>query len=337
MSAGFVLLEPAAGKVTGTNSNMPLLVRPSVITNIGTLTTAQANSVRFYTDVLKTTEIAREIVSADEIHVRVPSVTSTTDIWMDWDGVRSDYAVTATFGRNAVWSDYRQLYHLSNNTDATSAGVNLTTSFGTPSYVAGKIGNAIDGTANNTGTLITSPSTSNWDGNQLSTGVIFSCWLYIYDFNPALEWFWGTISTGGTRWNIRFRKDSPSTVLAQYDGSFPSSTGWNSGQWYYVVMQKEGSNVRMYRDGVQVASVAYSTVGGTTTASAATTMLDESTGVVNTPADVMLDEVRIRYGSFSTNWISTEYQNQNDNGSFWVATPVGGVAATTLMMMGVGR
>jgi hypothetical protein len=244
-------------------------------------------------------------------------------MFVDYDGVRADYAVTDTFGRNAVWSDYRQLYHLSNNSDSTAAGIDLTTSFGTPTYAAAKVGNGLDGGSNNTGTLITR-NNSNWDGNQLSSGVIFSFLVYLYDYNPTLEWFWGTVSSGGTRWNTRFRKDSPSTVLAQYDGVFPSSTGWTAGVWYHVVLQKEGSNVRMYRNAAQVASIAYSG-GGTTTAGAQTTMLDESGGTVNTPADVILDEVRIRYGSFTTNWITTESNNLLDEPGFWGTwTDVGG-------------
>lgn len=315
---------------------MPLFVKPSVITNVGTLTTAEANSVRFYTDEAKTTEIAREVVSADEIHVKVPSVTSTTDIWMDWDGVRSDYAATDTYGRNAVWSDYRQVYHLSNANDSTSAGINLTTSSGSPAYVAGKIGEAIDGTSNNTNKWITTTN-SNWDGNELGNGIIFQCWAYFYDFNPTVEWFWGTISTGGTRWNVRFRKDSPDKFLAQYNGSFPFPAGFSATTWYHIVLQKEGSNVVVYQNGSSVASVAYAT-GGTTAGGAQTTVLEESGAGGSTPADAMVDEVRIRYGTHSTDWISTEYQNQNDNGAFWVATPVGGGGSPTptLMMMGIG-
>ena len=112
-------ISPASGKVTGTSSNMPLLLIPSA-TAIGTLTTAEANSIRIYSDVGLTTELAREVVSADEIHFKASSVSSSSEFWVDIDGVRSDYAVTDTYGRNAVWSDYAAVYHYSSLTTSST-------------------------------------------------------------------------------------------------------------------------------------------------------------------------------------------------------------------------
>jgi uncharacterized membrane protein len=42
------------------------------------------------------------------------------DIYVDWDGVRSDYAVSATYGRNAVWVDLALVNHFETATTDSS-------------------------------------------------------------------------------------------------------------------------------------------------------------------------------------------------------------------------
>ena len=99
MAAGFKLATVNSARVPSTQTNFPAYVD---LSRLGITTLAEAQSVRVYADSSKTTEWAREIVSATEMHVKVPSLTSTVTMYVDYDGVRSDYAVTDTFGRNAV-------------------------------------------------------------------------------------------------------------------------------------------------------------------------------------------------------------------------------------------
>jgi hypothetical protein len=112
MSTGFKSATVASGDVPDTQSNFPVYVDLKRMNGGTSLSAADAASIRVYSDSGKTTELAREIVSVDEMHVKVTSLTNTFTIYVDWDGSSADYAVTDTYGRNAVWSDYRAVYHL---------------------------------------------------------------------------------------------------------------------------------------------------------------------------------------------------------------------------------
>ena len=62
----FVKATVRAADVLATQTNFPAYVN---LTRLGITGLAQAQSVRVYSDVGKTTELAREIVSASEMHV----------------------------------------------------------------------------------------------------------------------------------------------------------------------------------------------------------------------------------------------------------------------------
>lgn len=112
---------PIAYGVQGTHSDFPVYLKPSAVAGLGGLTLAQAQSARFYSDQAKTNELAREIVSADEIHVKVPSFSASSALYMDVDGQRPDYAVTDPKGAQAVWnSNYVFMLHKGAGNDSTS-------------------------------------------------------------------------------------------------------------------------------------------------------------------------------------------------------------------------
>ena len=100
MAAGFKQATVNASDVPATLADYPSYVD---LSRLGITTLAEAQSVRCYSDSAKTTELAREIVSATQMFVKIPSLTSTFVLYVDYDGVRADYAVTDTFGRNATW------------------------------------------------------------------------------------------------------------------------------------------------------------------------------------------------------------------------------------------
>ena len=96
-----------------------------------------------------TTELPREVVSfsvsaeTGEIHYRYAGTLSSsvdTDIHVYADGSSSDYAVGATYGRNAVWVDYEFVSHDGGGTDST--GNHSTTAEGgvTSGGITGEIG-----------------------------------------------------------------------------------------------------------------------------------------------------------------------------------------------------
>jgi len=117
MASGFKTATIQTGQVTGTLTDFPVTVD---LSDVGITTLAEAESVRVYSDSAKSTELAREIVSATEMYVKVPSASTSTSIYVDFDGVQSDYAATATYGRNNVWSDYYRVFHLNESSGSVA-------------------------------------------------------------------------------------------------------------------------------------------------------------------------------------------------------------------------
>jgi hypothetical protein len=99
-----------ASDVSGSNlSDFPLYVD---LTAIKTFTQAEADSIRVYTDAALTTELPREIVSTEAMHIKSSSLNGGDEYWVDFDGVRSDYASDATYGAQNVWTNgYEAVYH----------------------------------------------------------------------------------------------------------------------------------------------------------------------------------------------------------------------------------
>jgi len=320
----FVKLTPASGKVSGTNSDMPLLVVPSAITNVGSLTLAEAQSVRFYSDEAKTVELAREVVSADELHVKVSSVTITTDIWMDWDGVRADYAAGDTYGRNAVWSGYGGVWHLNESAGSTatsSTGANNGTYAGTsfPDQVSGKWGNAqaFLGTSSRRVEIAQSAAVrpTNWT---------ISAW--IKTTNTGSSKVVMALSGSSTYNLVQVTSTNFAQVGMQAGGTYrdiTSTTNVTSGAWFKVTGTRVGTGMTLFVNG---ASEGTNTLSGNITyPTTSNPRIGRYSSDQGSPFFFTgeIDEVRITSAGVSSDWEATEYQNQNDNGAFWVATPVG--------------
>ena len=136
-----------AADVPATQTDFPFYVDLGRV-GATALTLADAQSSRWYTDTDLVTQMAREIVSLTEGHGKYASLTSTSKIAIDYDGIRADYAVGDTFGRNNVWSAYRGIYHLDGVTD--SFGSNDLVNTNSITFPAGKIGNAASAGSSNT-------------------------------------------------------------------------------------------------------------------------------------------------------------------------------------------
>ena len=320
-------LTPDTGQVTGTHTDMPLAVIPSAL-EMGAITLAEAQSSRFYSDVDLTTELAREVVSADEIHVKVPSASSSTEIWMDFDGVRTDYAVGATYGRNAVWSGYKAKYHLNDVNDSTGNAYTLT-NVGTVPFNPGLIDDAADGgTGNSTKWLRVDNDLGITNGAitmtvwvkmnaEISTGT--QAVLMKGDSGTNVMNYISYDYNGGTRriiWN-RQRQNTANDII-----TFNATLGTTN--WNQIVYTYDGSNLRGYLNGSLVAGpTAYSGNG----AGAGIDIFEimGHNNIAGNPQYSVLelsglaDETSVLATALSANWITTEYNNQNDNAAFWVA------------------
>ena len=339
----FKKLKVKVGQVTGTHTNFPTLIQPSLITGLGSITLAEAQSARFYSDVGKTTEIAREIVSADEIHVKVTSMEALAEIWMDYDGIRADYATTNTYGAEAVWADYAGVWHLNSVVDSAGNNADLSTFGGITvgGYSASLPfgGNATDFDGSND--YLTAPDSA---FTNVGTGDFTTqAWIRpnVIQFQPYF------VKGGRTGGEDSYAQDFYNIsgngrfgFLLQDTSSgftnFIPTTNYSVNQWYYhtTTFDRSASGT-VYIDGSSIGSQSLSSetgdVGGT----------DPLSFGIRRPSspisflDGQLKELRLLKSVLSANWITTEYNNQNANGSFWEATDAGGGAAAQAARRGV--
>lgn len=317
MAAGFKTATVASGDVPATQTDFPSYVD---LSRLGITTLAEAQSVRVYADSGKTTEWAREIVSATEMHVKVPSLTSTTSIYVDWDGSSADYAATDTYGRNAVWSGYRAVYHLEDTTDATGGGFTLTNTGVVPfsTYYIGKGADFTpnDSLNNNSVGLSTYPRSFstivNWDALTSEQAVISQ-------------------SDGSTHYYTLRLRDSDNHIIfrsnnATQAGDVDTSITAVAGQNYKIrVTQHSTTSVSIYVDGTKT---------NTTAATFVATVSQLYFGYLGRSSawylDGQMDETRMINSAPSDDWETTEYNNQSDEAGFWGTwSDVGGGGGAT--------
>ena len=292
------------------------------------LTLADAQSSRWYTDTDLVTQMAREIVSLTEGHGKYASLTSTSKIAIDYDGIRADYAVTDTYGRNAVWTGYLAVFHVnSDNTDSTGNGSPSTVGTVTYGSSFGKIGHGGDTPGSGTNYISTGASYST--GN---TQKAFSIWFNSDDV-AGLRW----VLAGGT--DAGDRAYGLFTYLSElyFHGNGPSAdyiftTALSNDTWYHAVCSYDGVNAnRCYINGA---------LNGTKTRAldtgSSTIRIGERQDTVR-PWNGSFDEIKIVNGAqLSANWVTTEYNNQNAEATFWGTwADVGGGPAAQTARLGV--
>jgi hypothetical protein len=137
-------------KVAATYSDFPVLVDLSDMpAAFWSTVTNGGGDIRVYA-ADGTTELARDVVTCNtatdtgELWVKVPSLSGSADtvIKIDVDGARSDYAVGATYGRNAVWSNYWLVNHGEDLVDSAGNYGTLTEA-GTVGAAAAVVGNGL--------------------------------------------------------------------------------------------------------------------------------------------------------------------------------------------------
>ena len=317
------LATVTSARVPATQTNFPIYIDQD---RLGMTTLAEAQSGRWYTASDLVTEMAREVVSVTEGHGKHPSLTSTAQICIDWDGVRADYATTATYGRNAVWADYLAVYHgeLSGSSVVDSTGNNTPTkqTVATPTVTSGKVGDAL------------SPNSASWDTNinpNTAIGTGDFTWQSWNNFSPSTDRriilsatrndpfynaFQMTVyeSGIGSRENSNFL-----SARAGTSGSVETTGAAADGTWRMRHATRTGTTASHFINGVSVYSASDAEWGvslGGTTSPIFILGGAYSSGIVSITEDE-IDEIRVRGSVLSANWITTEYNNQNDEADFW--------------------
>jgi hypothetical protein len=263
-------------------------------------------------------------------------------LYIDYDGVRADYAVTDTYGRNAVWSDYVAVYHYNENpsgtepqlTDSTGNGHNGTSagSMTSGQLVDAKLGKGWEFDASND--IVTVPNATALNPTQITT----QCWTRFITGTVDHELVWKPQNAGWTTPFLQYGLRLQTRAAANTDrpiffinggGTLRSAQGTlrnlNTTQFYSLYGTYDGSNLRIYFDGVLEATTPYtgSIASGTQTLRMGNNNISTQWG------ESFLDEVRIKGSALSANWITTEYNNQSDEATFWGAwTDAGGAPPT---------
>jgi len=291
-----------------------------------------------------TTELAREVVSCDtstdtgELHFKYTgtlSSSSDTEVIIDVDGARSDYAVGATYGRNAVWSDYFGVWHEGAGTDSTGNGRTGTANGGvTNGGATGQIGEGTDYDGSDDYNSLANMSTL----EDILAQVTFQSWVSAD--SDAFYTAFGGVEDGSSE---------TAYVIFEFNGG-PSGT--SSDERIAFLRNQNGDACRI---GVTDATMATITTGnlnylvttldintsgnnkfylnGSDATDSFTTdsmsdnfqTTDQSPyigarnlrGVVSANLDGVIDDFRIRSGVLSSDWVGTEYNNQDSPSTFY--------------------
>ena len=299
------------------------------------LTLAEAQSSRWYTDTDLVTEMAREIVSLTEGHGKYGTLTSTSKVAIDYDGIRADYAVSDTFGRNNVWTGYDVVWHLQGTTSSTgSYDITMTNA---TSGASGKLGDCYDfpKTADERGQTTTdAPTTLNtWTA---------SAWVRmdnLINYSGVFHKVSTTRDGAGANQDIMLIVHNNGTIGSNDGGAWFFSTAASIvvSTWFHLSWVRSGTIIAYYVNAVAR--------GTSTYANSNTAGFKFGVGAWYQPSrafspDGKIDSVKFKQTADSANWITTEYNNQNDEATFWGTwTTFGGGAAAVnarrlfLMMM----
>jgi len=262
--------------------------------------------------------------------VKIPSLSNSVDttIYIYYGNAAADDQQDAA----NVWdSNYMMVQHLSedpsgsapqmldstaNNNDGTSSGT-MTTS----DQVSGKIDGSLEFDGNSTqDDLITVPNSSVWD--NITTAITISAWV-----NPnsvgALGYRSDIIqrSSGNNDWWFNLQNSGKLSFYADNitGGTYKQSTSViNENELSYVVVSYDDVNdIRFYINGTYINTVAAS--GSFIT----TDNLVYFGANHNGPSTVfrgIIDELKVSNIVRSTDWIATEYNNQNSPSTFYTVS-----------------
>ena len=321
-------------------TNFPVYVD---LTEMATLTQAEADSIRVYSDASLTTELAREIVSTEEMHVKIPTFEAGGEIWVDYDGVRSDYATDATYGAEAVWGDYGGVWHMGDLTSSTIGDSTANSNTGTkgdstasPTEVSAKIGEGQSFDGNDTIKVNNSASIKDTSTYRVSA------WVKASDAggaNQAIGGIYGR-SDNQRMWIMQQSggEDKIRVMVANTgDGSadkvYVSSVAVYDDAYHKVTFTFNEGVLKLYIDGSEDTDVTKDRDDSFSTLHDSTSDLGMGMTWNNTSPeahlDGILDEFHIQDNVRSGDWETTEYNNQNSPSTFWSVEEVVAVVTAT--------
>ncbi len=284
-----------------------------------------------------TTELPREIVSftvageAGEIHIKYSGTLSSTvdtDIHIYADGTSGDYATTATYGRNNVWTDFLAVYHLNGLTDSKGTYDLTNNSAVTFGSTNAKIGNASIYNQTNANYLYHNSAY----GRSYNSAYSLSLWLYTDD-NPTTDYDIAEILvTGnpGQRMRMLYEYNGGSRRIRMYQNTSVGTTFFDiSGNIGATTARYDitfsGTAIYMYKNATATHSnVSNNANGGSLGGTTRVSLGNTSASGYTAPLKGKIDEFRYRSSVTSGNTITTEYNNQNSPSTFYSVAAISG-------------
>ena len=263
-----------------------------------------------------------------------------TDLSSSFDTVITMYysnpAMANQENSKEVWrNQYQGVWHLGDNpsgglsppqiTDSSYNGNDGTTygSMTQSDRVIGHIGNAIDFDGSN-------DYVDCGDTSSLTVGYndfAMSLWFASTDLDVPLA-LKGAIGTNAYRYMLSIT--SSGTVKAEIDDnsvspgkiSIYSASALNDGLWHYAVMVRDGNWLHLYIDGSEVPTspadiTGYGNINSVEPFQIAACDNYDNAGAPNQFASAKIDEIRVLGNAITSDWILTEFSNQEDSSSFY--------------------
>lgn len=338
-------------KVSGASdlTNFPVLIKDGNIpASVYSAMQSAGQDLRITTDSAGTTEIPFEIVSITpasglaEVWAKIPTLTTATDtsIYL-WSGNSSAiaYAANAPFGSQAVWTDYKVVSHLEGSSFDDTSNANA----GTDTAITYSSGNGkFNQGAGFNGTTSKIVLTS----EQTSTTGSFSLWFKTSTAGTLQFYSQGKSSGGDTdRIQLELAVGCVELLVVQSSAvvlNVKTNSTFNDGNFHLATYVVGASSNTIYVDGTAQA-VTYSTGTSATskwfgTISASTDTKD--IGVLNIVGafynyfNGAMDDIRISNTTPTSDWIATEYANQNSPSTFWSEVVASSVRHLSLLGCG---
>lgn len=302
----------------------------ATVANGGKVTSSSGNDIRFETT--GGTKLDHELASysattgAIEAHIRIPTLGATADteiyVYYGKSGASAEQNPTGVWG-----SSYKAVWHLNEASgtiaDSTSNNVDSTSQTITAYGSTGEISKAVDVTG--------SSDTINF-GDVLDLGlsdVTISMWLKTSQ-TPANYAFTlsKSFSAGGKyRYAVgMYGNPAKPRIFLQGNGGsdidFSGGTTINNNAWHLVhyTFDRDG-NATIYVDGASDGSASIATWSAANFQSSHPFRLGAYTASNDIdpllPFNGYLDEVRFAFTLLSSDWIATEYNNQNAPATFY--------------------
>ncbi len=314
-------------QVPSTQTNFPVYVTMTL--NAGHVSNSNGYDIRPYSDTGASSALTYQLESYDNgtgiVHmwVLIASLSASVDnvFYLHY----GNGALTTDGSSTSTWdSHYKMIWHLPNGTsltanDATSNAVNGTVSGAVA--VAGKTGGAASFDGSNDVITLSGPALN-------ITDFTFSFWIYPIASSDN----YATLLTSNGAGGVFYRGGS--LKISYYDSADNlNTTALTEGAWNYIAITCDyvGTDLRFYLNGA---------ADGSNLSFVASPLTVTKCGDDDSSETFKgyLDELRISDSLRSANWITAEYNNQSNPGSFLTVgseVNVGGGSASKAIRSGV--